>query len=216
MNNLVHRLTAIAFASILTAAGALAQTQAADIPPEHAAHMSHDMPMPALSGNSVYQVNISLADQDSKLFKLSERKGKPMLISMFYSSCKFVCPMLIDTMQLTEAALNEKERAALNVTLVSFDPTHDDVKALKTVSTNRNLDLNRWSVDRTEDASARKLAAALGIQYRLLPDGEFNHTTIILLLDSEGRIVARTRKMGSIDDEFLAQVRQTLAHASHH
>ena len=56
----------------------------------------------ALPGDSVYQVGATMSDQNGHSFKLQERRGQPVLVSMFYNSCKFVCPMLIDTMRLTE------------------------------------------------------------------------------------------------------------------
>ena len=55
----------------------------------------------------------------------------------------------------------------------------------------------------------RKVAGVLGIRYRLLADGEFNHTGALVLLDAEGRILARTETIGSKPDpEFLAAVRE--------
>jgi protein SCO1/2 len=50
------------------------------------------------------------------------------------------------------------------------------------------------------------------VRYRALADGEFNHTSALVLLDGEGRVVARTEKIGSVPDpEFLAEVRKLLA-----
>ena len=43
----------------------------------------------------------------------------------------------------------------------------------------------------------RKLAGVLGIRYRELADGEFNHTSALVLLDAEGRVLARTEKLGA-------------------
>ena len=58
----------------------------------------------------------------------------------------------------------------------------------------------------------RSVAALLGIRYRPLADGEFNHTSALVLLDAEGRIVARTEQVGSKPDpEFVAAVRKAAA-----
>jgi protein SCO1/2 len=49
------------------------------------------------------------------------------------------------------------------------------------------------------------------VRYRQLADGEFNHTSALLLLDREGRIVARTEKIGSVaDPDFVAAVHHAL------
>jgi protein SCO1 len=171
-------------------------------------------PRAALPGDSVYQVPATLVDQDGKPFKLEQRRGQPVLVSMFYNSCQFVCPMLVDTMRSTDQSLSADERAHLSMLLVTFDPARDDVKALKTVTEKHKLDTARWTLARSDAASVRKIAASLGIQYRLLSDGEYNHTTVMILLDADGRILARTKKMGATDPAFLKQVRQAIATAN--
>ena len=60
--------------------------------------------------------------------------------------------------------------------------------------------------------AAPPLAGVLGVRYRELADGEFNHTSALILLDAEGRVLARTEKMGAKPDpEFVAAVRRATA-----
>jgi protein SCO1/2 len=164
----------------------------------------------ALPKNSIYQLALPLADQDGRNFTLAERKGQPVLISMFYTSCQFVCPMLIEAIRITEARLSEAERANLTVLMVSIDPAHDSVAVLKSTSEKRELPSPHWTLARTDAKNVRKLAAVLGIQYRALPDGDFNHTTAIILLDADGRIAGRTSQMGSVDPAFLKLVKANI------
>jgi protein SCO1/2 len=44
-----------------------------------------------------------------------------------------------------------------------------------------------------------------------LPDGEFSHSSELVLLDREGRIAARTSVIGKPDPEFIAEVRRVVA-----
>ena len=46
----------------------------------------------------------------------------------------------------------------------------------------------------------RQAAGVLGIRYRELADGNFNHTSALVLLDAQGRVLARTERMGSVPD----------------
>ena len=57
----------------------------------------------------------------------------------------------------------------------------------------------------------RKLAAVLGIQYRARPGGNFNHTSVLMLLDADGRIIGKTGTLGEADPAFVALVKNTLA-----
>jgi len=161
-----------------------------------------------LPGNSVYQFSPVMTDQDGRHFALADKRGKPVLVSMFYNSCQFVCPMLIDTLRDTEAALNQEQRKNLSVLLVTFDPARDDVATLKGIATKRDLDLTHWTLARTDAASVRKIAAVLGIQYRRLPNGDYNHTTALILLDAEGRIAGSTAKLGEVDADFVKLIKE--------
>ena len=133
------------------------------------------------------------------------------MIAMFYSSCKYVCPLIIDTLQRTERALSDGERGRLRVVLVSFDPKRDTPLALKNLAEERHLDLKRWTLTRTDAVGVRKLAAVLDVQYRALANGDFNHSSVITLLDSDGHIVARTDRMGTLDPDWQSAVMHALA-----
>ncbi len=167
---------------------------------------------PTIPADSIYQHAASFSDQHSKEFKLADRRGRPQLVAMFYTSCQYVCPLIIDSAKGVEHALTEKERSGLAILLVSIDPARDDTAALRSVFDKRKLEAPRWTLARTDESSVRMLAALLGVRYRALVDGEFNHTSAMFLLDGEGRKLASSAKLGSVPDpDFLADVRAALA-----
>jgi len=163
-----------------------------------------------LPGDSVYRLPVALVDQDGHGFALAERAGKVQLVSMFYTSCQYVCPLIIDTLKKTQAGLDPAERAKLDVLLVSFDPARDTPARLKEVFGERKLDAATWTLARTDERSVRKLAAVLGIQYRALAGGDINHSTALVLLDAQGRILARSERIGAVDADFIADLRNVL------
>jgi protein SCO1 len=161
----------------------------------------------ATPGNSVYQLHAALTDQDGRPFELESLRGTPVLVSMFYSSCQMVCPMVFETIHSTLKAIPAAERADVKVVMISFDPARDSVAVLKKTAAVRNCDA-QWTLARGDENTSRKIAAALNIQYRRLSDGEFNHSTIISLLDREGRIAARTGKLGTVDAALVKAVHE--------
>lgn len=164
----------------------------------------------ALPGDSVYQLDAQLQDQNGRKFSFASRAGRVSLISMFYNSCEYVCPMLIDTLQLTQNALSKAEADKLAILMVSFDPARDDVASLKGIEETRKLPPASWTLARGEEDAVRPLAAVLGIQYRQLESGEFNHTSQLILLSADGRILAKTSQLSQVDPEFLKQIRIAL------
>jgi protein SCO1/2 len=164
-----------------------------------------------LQPDSVYQFNVTLTDQDGHARPLAARRGQVQLVSMIYTSCAMVCPMIVDTMKLTRKAVAEPARDKLALLAVSFDPERDNVEALRHYAAARKLDMRHWTLARTEAKDARPLAALFGLQYRQLPDGDFNHSSELILLDADGRIVARTTVIGRVDPAFVQAIDKTLA-----
>jgi protein SCO1/2 len=161
---------------------------------------------------SVYRADVALRDAQSHSFRWDELRGRPRLVSMFYTSCSFVCPMLIDGVKGVLEALPADERARLGVMLISLDPKRDTPAVLGKMQKDRDLDPALWTLAQPNARDVRTIGAVLGIRYRALANGDFNHTTVIVLLDDEGRVVARTDNIGRpVDREFLAAIRKTLA-----
>ncbi len=166
---------------------------------------------PALPSDSLYQLDTPLVTQDGKPARLGLYRGRPVLVTMFYGSCPHVCPTLIAALRRMERMLSPAERAQLRVLLVSLDPERDTPAALRELAARHRAELARWSFAQTPAPEVRRLAAALGIQYRKLPDGEFNHATVITLLDAEGRILARSTGITRPDDGFMQALRLATA-----
>jgi len=170
----------------------------------NAAHTLPDAPSPP-PGDSVYKLDATLEDQDGRSFAWSSLQGAPVLASMFYTSCDMVCPMIFETVHATLRALPAAERAQLRVLMVSFDPAHDSTAVLKKTAQARGCDA-QWVLARADDNTTRKVAAVLGIQYRRLANGEYNHSSTIDLLDRQGRLAARSGKLGGADPAMVAAV----------
>jgi len=164
-----------------------------------------------LPGDSVLRVPAQFKDQDGKAFTLAQRRGGVQLVTMFYSSCPYACPLIIDTGKGIDHALSAGERAKLRVLLLSLDPKRDTPAKLSALAGKRKIDTARWTLGTSDEGGVRQTAAALGIRYRQLANGEFNHSSVMILLDADGRILARTEKIGpQPDPEFLAAVKKAL------
>ena len=167
---------------------------------------------PALPRDSVYQLAAPLTDQAGRRLALADKRGTAQVAVMFYSSCTFSCPTIIDTLLDLDRQLKPEERKRLGVLMISFDPQRDTPAALKATADKRGLDLTRWTLAQPQPADVRAIAGLFGVRYRKLADGDFNHTGGLVLLDAEGRIVARSDKTsGLVDPQFMGRVRTALA-----
>lgn len=165
----------------------------------------------AMPSDSVYQLNATLIDQNTGKSQWADAPKGARIVSMFYSNCDYVCPLLFEAIRKVEAALPPEQRARLSVGLVSLDPERDTPAALKKIAAQHDVDQTRWRLYRAKPADVRKIAALLNVQYRKLSSGEFNHSTVMVLLDAQGRVIARTEKISGTDRVFLEAVRNATA-----
>ncbi|HKU89446.1 MAG TPA: SCO family protein [Steroidobacteraceae bacterium] len=157
---------------------------------------------------SLYHLDATLIDQSGQRQGLDVWRGHPVLVTMFYGSCQATCPMIIDTLRATERAVSADQRAGLRVLMISFDPQRDTPAALRAIAEERRIDGTRWTLAHADASTVRTIAALLNIQYRQLPSGEFNHSTVISLLSPVGEIEATTSALGHADSGLIAQLRK--------
>ncbi len=162
-----------------------------------------------LPHNSVYKLDVSVTDQEGQTTQwrdAANASSGPRIVSMFYTRCDYVCPMLFEAIRNIELQLPPVQRQRLQVGLITLDPARDDVAALKKTASQRGGDTARWRLYRTQTKDVRKLAGVLGVQFRQLKNGEFNHSTLIVLLDPQGVELARTDNITKPDANFIKAV----------
>jgi protein SCO1/2 len=145
---------------------------------------------------SIYDLEVRLTDQSAVVRSLAAFRGHPVLITMFYGGCPAACPLLTSDLRRIERQLPESVRSNVRVLMVSFDAARDTPGALSRLMTERGMDAARWTLASAPDDEARELAGVLDIRYRRLDNGEFFHSSAIVLLDAQGRPRARVDGIG--------------------
>jgi protein SCO1 len=168
----------------------------------------------AWPSDSLYNVDAPLETATGQHVRFSSDTGHARIVTMFYANCPMACPLTIETLKNIESALTPAERARLEVLLISMDPLHDTPAALTRVMHERRVTESHWTLARASVSDTRKLAAVLGIQYRELTDGTFDHASTLVLLDAQGRVLARSSRLGAPAPEFTAAVRTAVGTAA--
>ncbi len=144
----------------------------------------------AAPAESLYTLPVQLHAASGKTVGLDVARGHPVIVSMFYGSCPAACPALIDDLTRVLA-----EAPDARVVLVSFDAARDTPARLRQLAREHHLDA-RWTLAAADERDARAVAAVLGMRYRKLANGEYWHTTAIVVLDKDGRPIARSDRLG--------------------
>jgi protein SCO1/2 len=171
------------------------------------AQSSTDAPLPP---NSLYNLQVSLEDQSGETAGLDQYQGMPVLVTMFYASCPHVCPLLLSTIRQMESKLSQEELSELRVLAISVDPERDEPELLLTTMQRHSADEERWTLARPTPGDVRMVAGVVGVKYKKLPNGDFSHTTKLVLLDRDGVPIASTEQIGRHDQVFFEALKASL------
>ena len=141
-----------------------------------------------LSDRSLYQLDSSWTNDAGAALKLTSLHGRPQVVTMFFASCQFTCPVLVKDMQRIEAALPQSVRTNVGFVLVTFDSERDTPEALAAYRKIHGLPSN-WTLLRGAPDDVLELGALLGIKYKKDLRGQFAHSNVITVLDAGGETV---------------------------
>jgi protein SCO1 len=142
----------------------------------------------SISDNSIYQLNSQWINQDGQKVSLKSFIGKQVVLTMFFASCVYACPLLVNDMQKMESSLSEKNKNNYRFILVSIDPERDTPAKLKTYAKEHKLDLSRWTLLTGKSEEIMELALLVGFKYKKDNNGNYSHSNLITLLNEKGEI----------------------------
>jgi protein SCO1/2 len=128
---------------------------------------------------------------------------------MFFASCEFACPILVNDMKRIEAALPENARTNVGFVLVSFDCRRDTPAALATYRNVHELGPN-WTLLTGGPDDVQELAALLGVKYKKDARGQFAHSNLITLLNKEGEVVVQQSGLNQSPHEIVSAAKRLL------
>jgi protein SCO1/2 len=165
------------------------------------------VPPPAsgvFTSESLYQIEATFIDDKGRPFGLGSLRGRPVVLTMFFASCGYACPLLVTDMQAIRARLPAAIRDQTALVLVSFDTVRDRPEALAKYRRDRQLD-GQWTLLHGDDRAVRELAALLGVKFKQEADGQFAHSNLITILNPEGEVVHRRNGLrGGLDETAQA------------
>ncbi len=119
-----------------------------------------------------------LRDEDGRAVRLSDMRGKPVVVTFLYTTCRDTCPL---TAQQIRIALDDLGHD-VPVVAVSVDPKNDTARRAQAFLLKQGLEGRmRWALG--SDAELQRLWRAYGIQPQ---SADAEHTASTVLLDKHG------------------------------
>ncbi|MCB1861882.1 MAG: SCO family protein [Gammaproteobacteria bacterium] len=127
-------------------------------------------------------------DQNGRSIRVSDFHGKPLVLSLIYTSCYHICPMT--TRHLSKVV--EKAREALghdsfSVAVLGFDAQHDTPQAMISYAKKQGIANAEWFLLSADSDTVNALSKQLGFLFFTSPNG-FDHIVQASVIDAD-RIV---------------------------
>jgi protein SCO1/2 len=130
----------------------------------------------------------SFTTADGRPVALSDYRGRPVVLSLVYTSCDHTCPLIVESVaravEIGDAALGTSSYAVLTV---GFDTRNDTPARMRAYRARSGVDRAGWEFLATDAATAARLAADTGF-YIAPRAGGFDQLAQVTLLDGEGRV----------------------------
>jgi protein SCO1 len=125
---------------------------------------------------------------DGRAVRLSELRGKPLVVSFIYTGCFQVCPA---STQFLATAVAEAERAlgrgSFRVASIGFNLPFDNPASMREFKRKFGIASPDWLFLTPEAAQLERLVADFGFRYEATAAG-FDHLLQASIVDADGRI----------------------------
>ena len=135
--------------------------------------------------------DFALTDQEGATLRMSDLKGKVLLVSFIFTTCSGTCPATTHRMDQVQREL--KSRGLLRDDRVRFlsislDPARDTPEVLRRYVQLYGVDAANWSFLTGPRTEVEQVLAAWCMWARPTANGQLDHPSRIFLVDRSGRI----------------------------
>jgi protein SCO1/2 len=139
---------------------------------------------PVLPGTTAQ--DFALRDQNGSVIRLSQQRGRVVLLTFLYTDCPDVCPLVATNLNTVLRSLGPRQRARVRVIAVSVDPAHDTPGAVRAfVRTHALLPQFHYLLGSRSDLLPIWQAYNLLVETKSVE--RVSHTAYVLLIDRTGK-----------------------------
>ena len=130
--------------------------------------------------------DLALHDQDGRVVRLSEQRGRLVLLTFLYTGCTDVCPLIASNLNAALRALPPAQRARVRVIAVSVDPWGDTPAAVRRFIRERRLVKEFRYLTGTKEELA-PVWQAWNVLVEAKNAERMAHSAFVWLIDARGR-----------------------------
>lgn len=129
-----------------------------------------------------------LTDHNGQPLALADLRGKPLLVSLVYTSCATVCPITTDYLREQVVTARRAVGDGFGILTFGFDASGDRPAQLAAFAGTHDLtSIDDWRIASADPETTTTFLEELGFSYATLA-GSFEHVTQTTILDADGTV----------------------------
>lgn len=132
--------------------------------------------------------NHRFTDMNGKTVMFESLRGKPLVVSLVYTSCFHTCPIITKSVDnAIRAGRDALGQDSFNVVTLGFDTAADTPARMRSYAREHRVGDDRWHMLSADAATLAKFTTELGFTYFPSPRG-FDHMAQTTVIDDQGVI----------------------------
>mgnify|MGYP001584438004 FL=1 len=146
----------------------------------------------------------ALVLSDGRRVSLADYRGKPLVVSLVYTSCYHICPTTTQHLaKVVRIARDALGHDSFRVLTIGFDTRNDHPVAMGQFARQQNVGIQGWDFAGTSPADMAQITKDLGFIYTPAPHG-FNHLIQATVIDANGKVYRQVYGM-NFDTPLLVE-----------
>jgi protein SCO1/2 len=135
--------------------------------------------------------DLGLTGADGSRITLAQFRGKPLLVSLVYTGCADVCPLVVENLAAASGAAEATfGRGSFNILTVGFDTKRDTPDRMRTFARQHHAGGENWLFAAADATAIDRLASAVGFDFAAAAGG-FDHPAQVTVVDKEGKVYSQ-------------------------
>jgi len=130
----------------------------------------------------------TFVNQSGRVVRLSDFRGKPLVIDMIYTHCPIVCATKtrnLEVLKLSQEALGVD---SFSVLTIGFDTDNDTPEEMDKYAKRMDAKLTNWEFVSADVDTIKKLSKDVGFVFTQSPNGGFDHISQTTFVDGQGKV----------------------------
>lgn len=152
----------------------------------------------------------ALTNQSGNRVTLADHRGKVLVVTFIYASCKDTCPILTAKMAMIQRKLGADFGPKVRFASITVEPEIDTSAVLKDYANKYSADLSGWSFLTGTSAEIKDVVRRYGVFARRVKAGDVDHLFLTSLIGRKGMLRVQYLGYRFDPDEMYRDLRALL------